>query len=227
VGALFAALRGTPFLGRFLGSGLYTAFAALALTGASAAFIYVNYKALKLIRPGAAPDPVQGCIDRINGYISSNIQTFRPDLMELAEQLEKLQRKKEAVRQTLMQRFDPGGATFAKFSQASRKAEGFLVQNAQDILAKVEGFDEEEYEDVMNSPGTSREEFRARKQIYDSVLTDVADRVGQGDRVLLALDKLMAAVSDIAAIGGQQPDSDTAVREIDGLIQDTRYYRDA
>jgi hypothetical protein len=228
VGALFALLLAEPFLGRFLGSGLYSIVAGGTLFIASAAFVYVNVKALKSLGGGGRRgDPVQGCISDTYDYISSNIQTFRPDLMEMVEQLEKLQRKKDSIRRVLLERFQPTELAFAKFNSAADRAGSHMVQNARKVLDKVKSFDEEEYEDVMNNPNTSREEFRTRKQVYDNVLSDVADMVSQGDKVLLALDKLQLAVSDISVMGDQQPDSDSAVREIDGLVQDVKFYKNA
>ncbi|MDR1313204.1 MAG: hypothetical protein LBQ12_05785 [Deltaproteobacteria bacterium] len=228
VGALFALLLAKPFLGRFLGSGLYSVIAGGILFVASVAFVAVNWKALSsLSGRGARGDPVQECIRDAYGYMSSNIQTFRPDLMEMVDQLEKLQRKKGAIRQALLERFQPTELAFAKFNSASDRVELFVVNKAKEVLNKVNGFDEEEYEEIMNRPETSREDFRARKQVYDNVLADVADLVGENDKALLALDKLLMAISDISTIGQQQPDSDSAVREIDELIKDVKFYKGA
>jgi hypothetical protein len=228
VGALFALLLAEPFLGRFLGSGLYSIIAGGTLFVASVAFVYVNGKAVKsLAGGGSRGDPVQRCISETYDYISSNIHTFRPDLMDMVEQLEKLRKKKASIRTILLQRFQPTELAFAKFSSAADRAESFMVQTARTVLAKVKGFDEEEYEDAMNNPNTSREEFKTRKNFYDTVLGEVSDLVEQGNAVLLALDKLQAAVSDIQTIGNQHPDSDSAVREIDRLAQDVKFYSGA
>ncbi|MDR2612932.1 MAG: hypothetical protein LBG06_08945 [Deltaproteobacteria bacterium] len=229
IACLFVILLARPFLGRFLGSLLYAVPAVTVAAAAAAACLYVNWKAIVRGLFGRAPgtDTPGGCIEAIEEYISTNIRTFRPDLNDMIDQLEKLQRKREAIRQALLDRFQPGELAFAKFSAASDRAEAYLLRNARDVLARVKGFDEEEYEDVMNSPGTSREEFQARKRIYDDVLADVSEKVSQGEKVLIALDKLLAAVATISTFDQQQSDSDSAVSEIDGLVKDVQFYRGA
>jgi hypothetical protein len=228
VAALFTLLLAKPFLGRFMDSFLYAIPAGLVLLAAGAAFVFVNWKALAGRPYGrGGGDTAEACIEDINYYISSNIQTFRPDLFELAEQLEKLRQKKGAIRQALLERFQPTELAFAKFASAADRAEGYLLSNARTVLSRVNTFDEKEYEDIMNSPDTTRDEFKARKRIYDDVLADVADRVNQGGKILLALDKLLMAVSDISTIGSQRDDTETAVREIDGLVKDVAFYKGA
>jgi ABC-type transporter Mla subunit MlaD len=227
VGCLFALLLAKPFLGRFLDSFLYSGVAAVILLAATGAFVYVNWKALSGRGSGrdTGRDSIEDCVDDINGYISSNIQTFRADLDDLSDQLEKLQKRKDGIRRALLERFQPTELAFAKFSSAADRAESYLLSNARDVLSRVKSFDEEEYENVMNSPGTSREEFRARKQIYDDMLAAVSEQVSQGDKVILALDKLLNAVSTISTFNEQQSGDDAAVKEIDGLVKDVEFYR--
>ncbi|MDR1039078.1 MAG: hypothetical protein LBR80_02710 [Deltaproteobacteria bacterium] len=228
VAALYPILLAKPFLGRFLESPLYAMPACAVLLAASIAFVFVNWKALTrgmgAVGGGRRGDPVQGRIDELNGYVSSHSQTFRADLLEMADQLDMFKRKKYAIRQALLKKFQPTELAFTKFSSAADLVGNYLVKTAGNVLDSVNSFDEEEYEKILNDPRTTRDEFDTRKQIYNHVISEVSDRVSEGGKGLAALDKLLVAVS---TMGHEQSGTDSLVRGIDDAVKDLEFYKEA
>jgi len=164
----------------------------------------------------------------------------------LQKQAERLAHKKEALSLALGSRFDASGLTFQKFFGGVKMAEEMMAGNTMDVIKRVWAFDEQDYAEVSREGGriaTQRTrdrllaargdeaQLQEREQVvkekmalYQSAIAYVEQGVQSNEKVLLRLDRLQEEIASLSETGNVE--NLAAMREIETLIADTKWYRD-
>lgn len=164
----------------------------------------------------------------------------------LQRQAARLAQKKEALSLTLSSRFGDSGITFQKFAGGAKMAEDLMSGNIVDVIKRIWTFDEQDYAEIERERGRiATERTRARLMasggdntrlqereqvvkekmaLYQSALAYVEQGVQSNEKVLLQLDRLQEELVSLSDVGNVE--NLAAMREIEMLIADTRWYRD-
>ncbi|MDR1424231.1 MAG: hypothetical protein LBI92_06500 [Azoarcus sp.] len=165
----------------------------------------------------------------------------------LQGQVARLARKKEALSLALSSRFGDSGITLQKFAGGAKMAEDLMFGNTVDVIKRIWTFDEQDYAEIEREHGRiATERTRARlaasgdgdnarlqereqvvkekMALYQSALAYVEQGVQSNEKVLLQLDRLQEELASLSDAGNVE--NLAAMREIETLIADTKWYRD-
>ena len=160
------------------------------------------------------------------GYLEKNKSTpfFREIIGHLPAQYDGFQKRYASIHRVLEDRFGAGGLSFSKFSSSVDDLQSYLSKLADNLLAKMDAFDEADYEEKINRflQQNRLEEAEAHK-VVENEYKNYAQRVSkQFDSAILKMDRLileMAKLSD-----AELEKAMSALCGIDDAIQDTRLY---
>ena len=202
-------------------------------------------QALSLLT-GERLSTLDGCAEALSLYIEGNVDTFAADLRTAIKQIERMKRKKDTIRGILLERFSDTEMSFAKFEGAIAGVENIMLRNVQALLHRVTAFDEEEYEDALRAGAGSAAGAsgaggagsaagaggagggrlaEARQAIMREYTSFVSRSVEDNEEILLRLDKLILEVSKLGDLHEGVVEDLPAMRDIDALIGDTKWYK--
>lgn len=231
----------------FLGisiSGRHPFFAALGVTVIVISiilFFYINYIILKPTQteapaPAAKEKEIQtldDCMAAVGEYISNNIKTFRNHLNLILSHIQRMKKKRQNIEDVLSERFDENELSYKKFLGAVINIEEIMILNIKSLLNRINVFDEEEYEKLLHdqyskkSPASDRSEqiLNSRLEIFYECKEFVQNAVDNNEEMLIRLDKLLIEISKLNSLDGEDIDQLNAMKEIDDLIHNTKWYR--
>ncbi len=152
--------------------------------------------------------------------------TFSAKISEIKLQIQQMKKKLTLITEILLQKFSASEISYQKFKATLDSAETVLCANIKSIINKISAFDDEEYNQL--SKGRSRlkpEIARQKLDIYQQYINYVDLAVEDNDELLLRLDKLLLEISKFNSIDPGALDNMQAVKDLDSLISDTRWYR--
>lgn len=162
----------------------------------------------------------------IADYLSGNESTpfFTETLGRLSAQLDSFQKRYVGVCRVLERRFGAGGLSFSKFLSSVDDLRHYLIKLADNLLMKMEAFDEVDYEEKINrflqqNRLEEAEACRAVENEYKSYARGVSK---QFDSAILKTDRLileMARLSD-----AELEKVMNALCSIDEAIDNTKLY---
>ena len=231
--AVNVALFSRAFLGlSLLGGGALESAAGFATIVVSAVlFFYVNLQIInapaKKIDPKALLDKLgslESCHEALGriGYVG----TFSVKIGEIREQIENMQRKKELIRDILLQKFNDTEMSYQKFKAIVDSAEKVMVINIRSIINRIYAFDEEEYDALARGKSRFSKAIAEQKlAIFREYIDYVGNAVEDNDEILLRLDKLLFEISKFNSVDEGELEGMQALKELDQLITDTKWYR--
>ena len=211
---------------------LETALGAMAIVMSVSLFGYVNYRLLLPPPKPALPlltddrlSTLDGCADALALYVKNNVDTFAADLKTAIRQIERMKKKKQTIHDILLERFSDTEMSYAKFEGAVAGVENIMLLNTKSLLHRVMAFDEEEYEDALGSGAGGGRLAEKRRAILREYTSFVSRSVEDNEEILLRLDELILEVSKLGDLHDGAVDNLPAMREIDALIGDTKWYK--
>ena len=213
-------------------SALGTAFGVMVIVMNLVLFGLVNYNILFPPQP-PPPPPISelklskpdDCIQALESYILNNNGTFTNDLRSIIDQLRRMEKRKATIRGVLLERFAEGEMSYVKFQGAVDGVENFMLRNVRSLLKRVHAFDEDEYEDALQKGSGSSRLRETRQAILREYTAYVARSVEDNEEILLRLDKLILEISKLDDFHTGDVEDLPAMREIDSLIEDTKWYK--
>lgn len=152
--------------------------------------------------------------------------TFLVKLEDVLEQIEKMQKKKGLIKDILLQKFSDNEMSYGKFAATIDSAEKIMCANIKSILNRICAFDEDEYNEIKHGKSSLRQSIATEKMaIYNEYIDFVAQAVDGNEEILLRLDKLLLEISKFNSISIGELENMDAMRELDDLIRDTKWYR--
>ena len=195
-------------------------------------FGYVNYK---LLFPPPAPPPPpltaarlatpDDCVQALTRYIQSNVATFSADLKAVIEQIRRMEKKKQTIRDILLERFSDTELSYGKFEGTVGEVEDIFMRNVRSLLKRVSAFDEGEYETALRGEAAHTRLAETRRAILNDYTTFVSRSVENNEEILLRLDRLILEISKLSDIHDGDVESLPAMRDLDALINDTKWYK--
>ncbi len=215
----------------FGGSILETLIGLVVIIGSVFLFIYVNYRIIKgrapKIDPTLTADKItdlNSCRDTINRLKYSG--TFSAKLEEVSEQISKMEKKKDLIKDILLQKFSDTEMSYGKFTGVVDSAEKVMCLNIKSMLNKICAFDEEEYNEIKTGKSELDKNIAAQKMgIYNEYIDYVNRSVVGNEEILLRLDKLLLEISKFNSLSNGELETMEALQELDNLIRDTKWYK--
>lgn len=230
-----------PFLHLDITSGnaLATALGVMIIVMTIIIFVYGNYRILfheppkpKKIILTDDSFTLNDCSREVNDYIKNNVQTYAQSLKIVLSQISRLEKKEASLKSTLQERFDVNEISYHKFTQAIDSVEAVMAQNIRSLLARINAFDEEEYERLLAERTASKVKSERQDKIiaswqaiYQEYMDYVEKAVEKNEEMLIRLDKLMLEITKLSDINTTSIDEMPAMQEIDALINNTKFYK--
>ncbi|MGV2886178.1 hypothetical protein [Paenibacillus taichungensis] len=211
------------------GSALSTAVGVTILVASALILLYAAYT-LIFKPPVALPvkqiKTHEDYVEALSRY--KRVKVLEEDILLALRQLDRIQKKKDTLFETLNQRFEPTELSFKKFASVIQEIEKLFYLNLRSILNRLGAFDEEEFESVMgaNTTKLSPALLQERKNIYNEYLSFTKDSLGTNEEILLKLDKLLLEISRLDSFEIGDIEKMPCMQEIDTLIKQTKYYKD-
>ena len=219
------------FLGiRIGGASLFaTAFGCTVIVMSIALFLYGNYKLLmdtgEIIQTSA--------IKTTEDYISALKQnydkkTFAKEIDIILEQIERLQKKHETIKDILLQKFSSAEMSYKKFEGSIQAVEDIFYINIKSILNKLNAFDEDDYNLINKDEAYqtfSKDFIQTKMDIYKEYIVFVKKSMEDNEQIILKLDKLLLEISRLNSLENSEIENMSGMKEIDELINQTKYYK--
>jgi hypothetical protein len=215
----------------FGGEALETAFGITVVLMSVVLFFYVNMRIVnaptKKIDPKLTIDRInslESCHDTISRMEYSG--TFSPKIDDMLEQIQKMQKKRDLIRDILLQKFNDTEMSYQKFKGIVDSAESVMCLNIKSIINRIYAFDEDEYGELTSGRTNLSKNIASQKlAIYKEYIEFVDQAVEDNEEILLKLDKLLLEISKFNSIDAGELENMEAMKELDSLISDTKWYR--
>lgn len=184
-------------------------------------FFYGNYKLLKSISSSPKEkyhyvlediDTAEECIDALN---KNKKDCFAKDVELAKDQVERLERKQEAMRQILFQKCEASQEDMLGMKKVVEEAEMLLYDNIKRMLSRMAIFDAEGYRKLMQQSyhgelATTQE----RKAIYYEHLAYVKQQLDKNEAILIQYDYLLTEISKMGDEDSQESDCMAHMKDV-------------
>lgn len=208
-------------------SALETAFGATAIFMSVIIFVFGNYKLLieeeKIIQANEIKT-ADDCIDALNQNYDKKI--FEKDITTILEQIEMFQKKREVIKEVLLQKFDSTEMSYSKFDGVISDIENVFYLNIKSIINKLNAFDERDYNRIKKyeEKRFSNEFITTKMRIYNEYISFIKRAIEDNERIILKLDKILLELSKFFSIENGKIEEMSAMKEIDDLINKIKLY---
>lgn len=152
--------------------------------------------------------------------------SFTGKIAEIKQQIQQMKKKITLIKEILLQKFSASEISYQKFRGTLDSAETIMCANIRSIINKISAFDDEEYNQLAKGRSRLKPEIARQKlEIYQQYIDYVNLAVEDNDEILLRLDKLLLEISRFNSIDSGELENMQAVKDLDSLISDTRWYR--
>ncbi|MFD0671080.1 hypothetical protein [Cohnella sp. GCM10027633] len=157
-----------------------------------------------------------------------HVKALKADIGMALEQIDRMNKKHDALLSVLGQRFDPSELSYKRFGSVIRDVHSLFYLNIRGIVNKLTVFDAAEYDKFAGEPRPahlSDKLVRERSELYRQYTAYVSGAVGANEEILLKLDKLLLEVSRLDSTDYETIEAMPGMIEIDELIRQTKFYR--
>lgn len=215
------------FLGIAIGAGAFaTALGVTTIFMSIVTFVYGNYNLLiekeKTIQVGE----IKTKEDYINALNQNyDKRTFQRDIVTILEQIEMFQKKRETIKEVLLQKFDITEISYSKFDGVISDIENVFYMNIKSIINKLNAFDEKDYDRIKREDKKFPNEFvQTKLNIYNQYITFVKRATEDNEQIILKLDKILLELTKFNSLEGGKIEDMSAMKEIDDLINKIKLY---
>lgn len=219
------------------GNALTTAFGIMTIVMSIIVFGYGNFK---LLAEKPAPKQIaikdkdintlENCEAAVEVYITNNVKTYSDNLKTVITQINRMKKKKQTIRDILSEKFSETELSYERFMTSVDQIEKIMIMNIKSLLNRINAFDEEEYEKILeNAPMTGYEKSEKLKEtrlsIYNEYKAFVNKATENNEEILIKLDKLILELSKLNTLSVEDIEELDAMAEIDSLIRDAKWYK--
>ncbi len=206
-----------------------TAFGATAIFMSVIVFVFGNYKLLieeeKIIQASEIKT-AEDYIDALKQNYSK--RTFEKDIATILEQIETFRKKKETIKESLLQKFNSTEMSYSKFDGVILDIENVFYINIKSILNKLNAFDEKDYNRIRKDGAEkkfSREFIQTKMSIYNEYISFVKNATKDNEQIILKLDKILLELSKLNSLEDGKIENMSEMKEIDELIKKIKLYK--
>lgn len=202
-----------------LSTGLIVAGAGLVASGLLASFL------LKSASRGGKPEETK-LVDRkvieeaVKKVRKTSPKSMKKEMRDLTTQCERMLQKAELLDKTLNEQFGSSVTTKARFASIINGVYTLYAQNVNDIIHRVEIFDEDGYEQLHRN----HEQYTDAIKPYAEQMDAVRKEIAENEEILSRIDRLLAELNKLSG-------SDASLKtlpemeELSDLIAQTPLYR--
>ena len=219
---------------------LMSAFAVTEIVMSIIAFGYGNYSLLfkeaevKLLKGGELTDP-RDYIEALEQRRSKKV--FDVDISSAIDQINRLLDKDNALETILLQYFTPQEMTYVRFKNVIDSVNSLFYSNIKKMINRIIIFDDKDYRKTLdkmnrmknlptvNDPYSASNSAGTHLQIYNEHLNYVRGIVSDNEGILVKLDSLLLEISKLDDMSDRGLESMAAIREINELIDQTKFYK--
>ncbi|WP_088068893.1 hypothetical protein [Gottfriedia luciferensis] len=152
---------------------------------------------------------------------------LKEDINTTIEQIERMKKKKVVFHQLLTDKFSPTEITFNKFASVVDEVETLFYLTIKNILNKISTFDESEYKNMKGKDASrySKTLLKEKTDLYNEYFDFVRKSIEMNEEILVNIDKLILEISRLDVVGIDEIEEMDCMKEIDALIQQTKYYK--
>ncbi len=206
-----------------------TAFGATAILMSGVVFVLGNYKLLVEKEKMIQTSVLKTTEDYINALKQNyGKKTFENNIEIILEQIEGFHKKKETIKDILLQKFDHTEMSYAKFVGTISDVENVFYINIKSILNKLNAFDEKDYNRIRKDGAQKKftEEFiKTKMSIYNEYISFVKDATEDNEQIILKLDQILLELSKLNSLEDGELENMSAMKDIDELISKTKLYK--
>jgi len=190
-------------------------------------FIYGNYKLIvekeKIIQPSEIKT-ADDCINALNQNYDKRV--FEKDITTILEQIEMFQKKRETIKEVLLQKFNATEMSYSKFDSTISDLENVFYLNIKSIINKLNAFDEKDYNRIKKEGEKkfSKEFIHEKMRIYGEYISFVKNAIEDNEQIILKLDKILLELSKFNSLEDINIEDMSAMKEIDDLINKIKLY---
>jgi hypothetical protein len=209
------------------GSTLETAFGITVILMSIIVFAFGNYKLIieeeKIIQISEIKT-ANDCINALNQNYGKII--FEKDITTILEQIEMFKKKRETIKEVLLQKFDINEMSYSKFDGVISDLEEIFYLNIKSIINKLNAFDEKDYMRIKKDGDNkfTKEFIHTKMGIYNEYITFVKNAIEDNEQIILKLDKLLLELSKFEVLEDGKIENMSAMKEIDDLINKIKLY---
>lgn len=155
-------------------------------------------------------------------------RTFARDISNILKQIQRMEDKREVIKDILLQKFNEGELSYQKFNSAVVDIEKVFYMNIKSIINKVNIFDEEDYFRVSkdsNKANANMQLIKEKLSIYNSYIIFVKEAIEDNEEILLRLDKFLLELSKFNSLEDGEIEGMNEIREIEELINKVKFYK--
>lgn len=159
---------------------------------------------------------------------SKEKRTFTKNIDKILEQIERLERKKDIIKEILLERFSASELTYRKFQGVINNIEKILYINIKGAINKITIFDDEEYREYLQDykkGKLSEEVVRKRMVIYEDYIDFVEKAIEDNEEILLKLDRFLLELSKLDTLEEGEIENMVAMKELDELTKKIKLYK--
>ncbi len=222
---LSPGLLGIEIIG---GSTFETAFGVTAILMSIIVFAFGNYKLIIEEEKIIQVSEIKTADDYINA-LNQNFdkRIFEKDITNILEQMEMFKKKRETIKEVLLQKFDITEMSYSKFDGVISDLEDVFYLNIKSIINKLNAFDEKDYNRIKKD-GTEKkftnEFIQAKMHIYNEYMSFIKKAIENDEQIILKLDKLLLELSKFDILEDGKIENMSAMKEIDDLINKIKLY---
>lgn len=185
-------------------------------------FFYGNYKLLTSISSDPKQkydyvlediDTAKECIDALN---KNKKDCFAKDVELAKDQVERLERKQEAMRQILFQKCEASQEDMLGMKKVVEEAEMLVYDNIKRILSRMAIFDDEGYRTLMQQSSYHGElaTTQERKAIYYEHFAYVKQQLDKNEAILIQYDYLLTEISQMGDEDSEESDRMAHMKDV-------------
>jgi len=189
-------------------------------------FFVGNYKILSYepqMLPAIETKNLSDCYNIIRQNI--NKKTFAKKLEIVTEQIKRFYKKKETINAILLQKFSETEMTYSKFANVLNETETVIYQNTKSMLNRINAFDEDEYISITRSGNNNTATQQSRLTIFNEYIKFADESIEDNEHILLKLDQLLFEISKFNSLEDGEVENMSAMRDIDELIHNAKWYK--
>jgi len=215
---------------RLLGpNALHSAIGGTAIFLSCAAFIYGNYKIITQREKAIQIDEARSTEEYINYLRQTDGKgIYDNDISIIIEQIEELQRKKDRIRNILLNKFNAIEVSYEKFNGIIVDVEFVFFTNVKSILNKISAFDDSDFKRIKSYKAGNKfsaEFINTKLSIYNEYISFVKNAIEDNEQIILKLDKLLLEISRFDSLEDGEIENMNEIKEIDELIKKSKYFR--
>ena len=229
IGVIDTILFSPGLLGiEIVGAGAFeTAFGATAMFMSIIVFIFGNYKLLIEKEKIIKASEIKTADDYINA-LNQNYDKiiFEKDIATILEQIKMFKKKRETIKEVLLQKFDINEISYSKFDGVISDLENVFYMNIRGIINKLNAFDEDDYDRIRKygEKKFSSEFLQTKMNIYNEYISFVKKALDDNEQIILKLDEILFELSKLNSLEDGKLDNMSAMKEIDDFINRIKLY---